>query len=160
MFVILVMVLFRIVGGEVRPEIEMPASATILVLKERIKEILNVEVTRQTLWLGDILLENDRIIDSYDFAQFVMINLIVTPFLGQPKVNILVKSSNKVEHIRMRETKKVAELKNKISRRWGIPVRKMTLHRLSKEMDDNLPLSAYYINQDSEVEVRVHVEAR
>jgi hypothetical protein len=154
------MVLFRITGGELKPEIEMPASATILALKERINEVLNMEVARQTLSFGSMLMENDRIIDSYGFPQFVVLSLIVRPLSGQRKINILVKSSSKVERIRMRETQKVAELREKISRRWGISVKKMTLLRLSKEMDDNLLLSAYYISRDSEVEVKVHTQPR
>lgn len=154
------MVLFRITGGELKPEIEMPPSATILELKEKIHELLKVEVGRQTLMFGHILMENDRIIDSYFFPQFIMLSLTVTPLLGQPKVNISLKSIDKVENIRIRETQKVVELREKISRRWGIPIKQITLFRLSEEMDDNLLLSAYYICQDSEIEVKIQIDTR
>jgi hypothetical protein len=83
-FVILAMVLLRIIGGELEPEIEMPASATILELKERINELLNVEVARQTLWYSYTRLENNCSIESYGFGQFTWLALRVNPLMAQP----------------------------------------------------------------------------
>lgn len=157
-FVIFAMVLFRIIGGELEPEIEMPATTTILELKERIDEILKVEVARQTLWFGFTSLENDHSIESYSFSHFTTLGLIVRPLPRQLKFNILVKSSSRVEHIRVRETQKVAELRNKISKHWSIPVVNVAFIRLTKKMDDDLPLCTYYIVQDFEVEVKVRIE--
>jgi hypothetical protein len=71
-----------------------------------------------------------------------------------------VKSAGRVEHIRARETQTVAELRNKISRHWSISVVNVALLRLSKKMEDHLPLSAYYISHDSEVELKVRIEPR
>ncbi|KAM3689223.1 hypothetical protein ACB098_09G030800 [Castanea mollissima] len=155
------MVRFRITGGELKPEIEMSSSGTILELKERIYELCNVEVARQTLFFYATELENDRTIESYEFLQpFETLGLVVTPLSGDPKFDILVKSSTAEDCVRVRETQKVADLRRKIERRWGILAQKITLLSHSIEMNDDHLLSAYYVNRGSIVEVKVSIESR
>ena len=154
------MVRFRITGGELKPEIEMSSSGTILELKERIYELWNVEVARQTLFFDATELENDRKIESYEFQPFETLGLVVTPLSGDPKFDILVKSSTAEDCIRVRETQKVADLRRKIERRWGILAQKITLLSHSIEMNDDHLLSAYYVNRGSIVEVKVSIESR
>ena len=154
------MVRFRITGGELKPEIEMSSSGTILELKERIYELWNVEVARQTLFFDATELENDRKIESYEFQPFDTLGLVVTPLSGDPKFDILVKSSTAEDCIRVRETQKVADLRRKIERRWGILAQKITLLSHSIEMNDDHLLSAYYVNRGSIVEVKVSIESR
>ncbi|KAJ7976931.1 Ubiquitin domain-containing protein [Quillaja saponaria] len=150
---------FTITGGEVVPEIEMPPSATILDLKQRTKEELDVEVDRQTLLYNQMELSNEHPIE-YVYQEFVTLNLVVTPLVGQPKINVVVRSSTAEGFVRIKETYTVADFKRKIERLWGIPTEKIILRRLSQEMEDNLWLSAYYVNEGSEVEVIVIVDPR
>ena len=157
-FVILAIVLLRIIGSELEPEIEMLISATILELKERINELLNVEVARQTLWYSYTRLKNNCSIESYGFGHCTWLALRVNPLMGQPKFNILVKFAGMVEHIRVRETQTVAELRNKISRHWSILVVNVALIGLSKKIKDHVPLSTYHIGHDLKVELKVHIE--
>ncbi|KAH9790060.1 hypothetical protein KPL71_003270 [Citrus sinensis] len=154
------MVHFAITGGEVIPEIEMPMFATILDLKETIEEILDVDVARQTLNFNNQVLTNDQTIGHLNLGPFAALALVVTPLAGQPKFNILVKSINEEINIRVKETTLVVDLKRKLERRCGILFEKITLHRLSKEMEDDFPLSAYYVCEGSEVEMTTKIEPR
>lgn len=154
------MVHFAITGGEVIPEIEMPMFATILDLKETIEEILDVDVARQTLNFSNQVLTNDQTIGHLNLGPFAALGLVVTPLAGQPKFNILVKYINEEINIRVKETTLVVDLKRKLERRCGILTEKITLHRLSKEMEDDFPLSAYYVCEDSEVEMTTKIEPR
>lgn len=154
------MVHFTITGGEVIPEIEMPMFAPILDLKERIEEILDVDVARQTLNFNNQVLTNDQTIGHLNLGPFAALALVVTPLAGQPKFNILVKSINEEINITVKETTLVVDLKRKLERRRGILIEKITLHRLSKEMGDDFPLSAYYVCEGSEVEMTTKIEPR
>lgn len=91
---------------------------------------------------------------------FETLGLVVTPRSGDPKFDILVKSSTAEDRIRVRETQKVADLRRKIERRWGILAQKITLLSHSIEMNDDHLLSAYYVNRGSIVEVKVSIESR
>lgn len=71
-----------------------------------------------------------------------------------------MKSINEEINIRVKETTLVVDLKRKLERRRGILIEKITLHRLSKEMEDDFPLSAYYVCEDSEVEMTTKIEPR
>lgn len=155
------MMRIKIAGGEVIPEIAIPPSATVLELKERIKEVLDVEVDRQTLQFCHLKLENHRSIESYGSAgSLSMLEMEVTPLPGQPKFRIAVKSAFKEDVFMVRETQKVADLESQISQSWGILPESLTLFRLSEKMERYHPLSAYYVNQDSEVKVAIDIEPR
>lgn len=152
----------KIAGGEVIPEIALPPSATVLQLKERIKEVLDVEVDRQTLQFCPSTLENHRSLESYGFEHdgLVMLDLEVAPSPGQPKFRVAVRSASMEDHFRVTETQNVEDLKSEISRRWGIPPQMLTLFRLSKKMEDNHLLSKYYVSRHSEVKVEITIEPR
>lgn len=154
------MVFFKITGGELKPELEMSSSATILELKEWIHERLNVEIARQALFFDKIELEDDRTIESYEFEAVEILGLVVTPVPEDPIYEILVKSTTAEARIRVRETQKVVELRGKIERLWGIPTQYISLSRHGIVMDDHHPLSAYYVNQGCTVVVKVIVNAR
>lgn len=154
------MVLIIITGGQVTPEIETPHSATILDVKRGIEERLSVEVERQTLWLDEIMLQDEDRVGNYFPQRYGVLRLSVTPLPGEPKFIIWVKYKD--EHlgiVRIRETIMVADLRGKIERRWGI-LSGMTMFHLDTEMIDDRPLSAYYITDNSVVEIKIEIEAR
>ncbi|KAJ4724374.1 Ubiquitin domain-containing protein [Melia azedarach] len=153
------MVLLVISGGQVVPEIEMPISATILQLKERIEAVINILVLRQTLSFNDNVLRNDQTIDEFNFGKFATVVLDVQPLAGQPKFNIFVQSSaEEVTAISVRETTLVAALKRKIEKSCGVLAKNVSLYHLSKEMEDEFPLCAYYVCPGSEVEMTISMD--
>ncbi|KAK0604408.1 hypothetical protein LWI29_015381 [Acer saccharum] len=153
---------FRISGGQVTPEITMPISATILDLKERIQLFTDICMTRQTLRFNNQELTNDRTISHYEFGQFATLVLGVKPLDDRyPKFFILVKSCNEQSKlIRVKETTLVGDLRSKIERHFGIPGKLLSLFRLSQEMKDEFPISAYYVCAGSQVEVVINIEPR
>ncbi|KAK1587890.1 hypothetical protein Q3G72_017961 [Acer saccharum] len=153
---------FRITGGEVTPEITMPISATVLDLKERIQLFTGIVMTRQTLRFNNQELTNDRTISHYGFGQFATLVLDVKPLNDQfPKFYILAKYGNEQSKmIKVKETTLVGDLRSKIERQFGIPGKLMSLYRLSHEMNDDFPLSAYYVCAGCEVEVVINTESR
>lgn len=153
------MVVFRITGGELQPEIEVPAEATFLDLKDLIQSRLDIKVSRQMLMFNDKELRDDQIIAQLgvDFAPLL---LVVAPLSGQPKFCIIVESSIKDFIVKVRETYTVSHLKMKIQKQSGILFNNMRLYRLSEEMDDDLPLSAYYVCHGSKVEMIYGLDPR
>lgn len=154
------MVLFRIIGGEIVPEIEMSCSETIFDLKEKIQEELEVEVHRQNLWYNNKELRNHEFIEDYGFHRDATITLSVKLLPPQVKLHVLVKHTGSNGYVRVKETDNVRDLRQKVERYWGIPSELFTLYRLNVEMVDNHPLYAYYINEASEVELCVSVQPR
>lgn len=155
------MVLIIITGGQITPEVEVPPTATVLQAKERIEERLNIEVHRQSLWADNIELQNHETVENHVGERYGMLRLSVTPS-SLPKCNILLKFPNQsVGYVRIKETCTVDDLRSKIGRRWGIVTSdRITLFHRSTEMLSDRPLSAYYITDDSEVEVKIETEAR
>ncbi|KAJ4724367.1 Ubiquitin domain-containing protein [Melia azedarach] len=146
---------FKITGGEVVPEIEMLASATIFDLKKKIESILEVGVSRQTLRFNNQVLTNERKIERYNFSQSATLVLLVAPLPGHPRLKICVKSPYELSsNIRVKETTLVADLKKEISDRWIVAAKSMTLYRLSTKMEEDLPVSDYYVCEGSKIEVR------
>ncbi|KAF3441852.1 hypothetical protein FNV43_RR15767 [Rhamnella rubrinervis] len=141
---------------------EVPDPASFLQVKQKIKEIANVEEDRQTLFYNQVRLEDEYFVHQFVYDEFAELELTVTPLPGDPKVSIVAKSSNREdEPINVGETQSVAHLRNKISRRWGIfPPSKITLTRLSHAMEDDHLLSDYYVCEGAEVNVVVHVSPR
>lgn len=150
-----------ITGAEVGIEMEMPGPASFLQVKQKIKEIANVEEDRQTLFYNQVRLEDEYLVYEFVYDEFAELELRVAPLPGDPKVAIVAKSPNREdEPINVRETQSVAHLRNKISRRWGIPPKKITLTRLSHDMEDAHRLSDYYVCEGAEVNVAVHISPR
>ncbi|KAK7279327.1 hypothetical protein RJT34_24375 [Clitoria ternatea] len=154
------MVYFTIAGGEIVPEIEMSSSETILDLKEKIRKELEVEVDRQNLWYNNRMLRDHELIADHGFRGNVRLMLNVTPLSPDYKLHVMVKHPGSDGFVRVRETDKVRHLRGKVERCWGVPPRRFTLSRLNVEMKDNFPLSAYYINEASEVELKIIIEPR
>ena len=154
------MVRFTISGGEIVPEIDMQLHNTFFDLKEKIQEELSVEVSRQSLWFNTREVKDHEFIKDYEFGQGAALSLTVRPIPGSPKLHVLVKFAGSSGYIRMRETDNVYSLRRKVEKYWGIPLDLLTIRRLSKEMEDDRPLYAYYINEDTEVELSVHIEPR
>ncbi|GAV75803.1 ubiquitin domain-containing protein [Cephalotus follicularis] len=153
-------VTLRIGGGEVIHEIETSLTHMLIHLKSLIEGQMGIALDRQTLWFNDEELRNDRTIESYGFEQHDTIKLVVEPLPGDPKVEVVVRSHIKEERIRVKETYTVGDLKRKIERRWGILSSYITLTRMSKEMEDDMPLSAYYVCEGSLVELVINREPR
>ncbi|KAI9164734.1 hypothetical protein LWI28_001051 [Acer negundo] len=148
-------VLFAITGGEVVPEIEMPVSGTIFELKKKIESVLNLKVERQTLRYDNEELINDRSTAYYDFKKNVATLVLHFKLLsGKQKFNILVKSNREEFNVKVKETTLVAELKNKIEKH-SYSIKYLDFYHLSTKMDaDDLPLSAYYVSEGSEIKVK------
>lgn len=112
------MVLLKIVGGEVIPEIEMLESATVLDLKEKIETILNVGVARQTLKFRNQVLMNDQTIGHWNFEQHA--SIVLCQATGwQPKFNISVENNYGEKTIlKVRENTLVDEVKGRLDKEW------------------------------------------
>ena len=123
---------FEIKGGEVVRDIEMSTASTILELKRRWE------------W-GD-----------KDFYSAASVHLTVMPE-PEKEFFIVLKSSRPVADVKVKETNTVFDLKMKIQKLWGIEKKNVTLFRLSKEMEDDLLLCAYYVYEGSEVEVEIAI---
>ncbi|KHN48259.1 hypothetical protein glysoja_007928 [Glycine soja] len=63
-------------------------------------------------------------------------------------------------YVEVKETDKVRDLCSKVERQWGIPSELIPLKRHDIVMEDHLPLSAYYVNEASEVQLSVLIEPR
>ncbi|KAK3185214.1 hypothetical protein Dsin_032500 [Dipteronia sinensis] len=116
-------VLFKITGGVVIPEVEMPISATILELKKKIKieSVLKLKAERQTLRHQNQELNNDRTIAYYDFKKNVAtLVLHFKPLPGKPKFNITVKDGDDEFNVKVKETTLVADLFKEIEKRWDL----------------------------------------
>lgn len=154
------MVNVKITGGEIEPVIEMSLSELVFDLKSKIEDKLDVRVHRQRLWYSDIELDNEKRIAFYAMCGDETVTLTVNPLPPDVKLHVLVKHVGSNGYVRVRETDTVGELRGKVSRYWGISTRLITLSRLNVEMLDDRPLSAYYINEDSEVKLSVLIEPR
>lgn len=144
---------FKILGGEITPEIEIPVSATIPDLKTRIETILGIAVGRQTLRYNNRELVNDQKIQHYNFGRAAELILKVTPPAGRPRFNISAKSNyNAQVKVKVKETTRVSKLKKKLEEHWIFSTEDLTLYRLGQEMEDDFPLSAYYISEGAHIE--------
>ncbi|KAH1101500.1 hypothetical protein GYH30_036194 [Glycine max] len=124
------MVLFKIDGGKRVPEIEMSLLDTILDLKQKIQE-LDVEVYRQRLWHKDRMLRDNELIHDQAFCASKTLHLTVTPLSPQHTLSVKVKFVGSDGYVEVKETDK-----------------------------DHLPLSAYYVNEATEVQLSVLIEPR
>ncbi|KAK3185215.1 hypothetical protein Dsin_032501 [Dipteronia sinensis] len=149
-------VLFTITGGEVIPEIEMPVSATIFELKKKIESVLNLKVERQTLRHDNEELNNGRTIAYYDFQKNVAtLVLHFKPLSGKPKFNITLKDGNEEFNVKVKETTLIGDLIKKIEKCMGCSIKYMNLYHLSTKIEEeDLPITAYYISEGSEIEVK------
>lgn len=154
------MICFKITGGQIVPEIDMVASETIFDLKLEIQKELGVGVERQSLWYYTRELRDEEVIEAYRFRERETLNLTVRALPQGTKVHVLVKQMGANGYVRMRETDKVADLRRKVEKYWGIPQRLFFLRRFDREMEDDLPLFAYYITEDTEVHLVVNIEPR
>ncbi|KAK1568726.1 hypothetical protein Q3G72_027927 [Acer saccharum] len=150
-------VLFTITGGEVIPEIEMAVSATILELKKKIKSVLNLKAERQTLRHDNEELNDDRTIVYYDFKKNVatLVLHFKPPLSGKPKFDITVKDGDDEFNVKVMETTSIADLIKKIEKCTGYSIKYMNLYHLSTKIEEeDLPITAYYISEGSEIEVK------
>ncbi|TKY52965.1 ubiquitin C [Spatholobus suberectus] len=154
------MVLLKIAGGEIVPEIEMSILDTIFDLKQKIQKELDVEVYRQSLWHNNRMLRDQELIHDYGFGVSERLYLTVTPLSPEHKLSVMVKFVGSDGYVTVKETDKVRELRSKVERYWSIPSELITLKRRNVVMEDNLPLSAYYVNEASEVQLSVLIEPR
>ncbi|KAI3437500.1 DYW_deaminase domain-containing protein [Psidium guajava] len=151
------MVLLRIAGGEITPQIEVTRFDTILNLKETIRDALGVEVGRQTLVYDERALLDDVEIRHCIFGREpATVTLHVAPLPEGTKIAVRLESSLKQESMRrIQETDSVAGLRSKIERRWGLRSCSIALFPLDTQMSEDLPLSAYYVVDGAEIDVQV-----
>ena len=150
---------FEIMGGEVVPEIQMPSSATILDLKLKIQEDLDVKVKRQTLRFHHINLSDEDLISDYAFDSLTSVYLSVVPEPEKEFFIVLKSRTRPTANVRVKESYKVKELKSKIKKLWGIEKKNISLFRLWERMDDDDDfLYSYYVYEGSEVfaEIRIN----
>lgn len=150
------MVLLHIAGGEITPQIEVGHFENILNLKEMIRDVLGVEIGRQTLAYDERVLHDDEEIRHCIFGRdSVTVTLRVAPLPEGTKIAVQLESSLKQGSMRTRETDSVANLRNKIERRWGLRNCSIALFRLDTQMNGDLPLSAYYVVDGTVIDVQV-----
>lgn len=154
------MVLFKIAGGEIVPKIEMSLLDTISDLKQRIKKELDVEVHRQSLWHKNRKLRDRDLVHDYGFGVSETLYLTVTPLSPQHKVSVLVKFVGGDGYVKVTEKDNVSVLRGEVETHWGIDSEHIILKCCDVVMEDHLPLSSYYVNEDSEVQLSVEIEPR
>jgi len=143
------------------PEIQMTLSDTVFDLKRKIQKELDVEIYRQNLWHHNRIMRDHEYIEDYDFRVSETLYLSVTPLPPRHKLHVLIKSAGSDDgYVRVRETDKVNDLRSKVERYWGVPSHLITLRRRNVVMENNLPLYAYYVNEASEVELSITIQAR
>ncbi|KAK0590138.1 hypothetical protein LWI29_023134 [Acer saccharum] len=153
-------VLFKITGGVMIPEIEMPISATILELKKKIESVLKLKAERQTLRHHNQELNNGRTIAYYDFKKNVAtLVLHFKPLPGKPKFNVLVKSKYDEFNVKVKETTLVADLFKEIEKRLRYSlIKNYNVYHLSTKIEEeDLPVTAYYICEGSNIEVKLKI---
>ncbi|XLU47037.1 hypothetical protein S245_041851 [Arachis hypogaea] len=154
------MVLFKIAGAQIVPEIDMYPNETIFDLKDKIEEKLGVGIHRQALWYQETKLKDEARIRDYGFHCDTTLILTVTPLPPDLKLHVLVKFNGSNGYVRVRETDKVSDLRRKVEKYWAIPQQLFALRRFKVEMKDSYPLSAYYVTDDSDVELAMLLQPR
>ncbi|KAH8505970.1 hypothetical protein Peur_044735 [Populus x canadensis] len=149
-----------IVGAKVTLAFEMFPLCTIGEVKQKITERTNLNRNRLTLRGGHNLeeLEDYRTLEECRYRGEATIHLDVSPLSGNPEFDIAVGlPNNDWKAMKVRETTTVAELKDKIMERWGIPTCRMTLTRLDTTMEeDSSSLIDYYISLMGVIRVVEH----
>lgn len=146
-------VLFTITGGQVIPKIRMPILGTIFDLKNEISEALDVDVMRQTLVAKDtVILRDKNTIFSYHLGEDATIDLHVEPYFFSFNIQIKIEGSYQTMTVQD-ESDLVSKLKHDIEKEWGISSDGFSLYRLSKKMEDDLPLSSYYVCKGCKIDV-------
>ncbi|KAJ4724376.1 Ubiquitin domain-containing protein [Melia azedarach] len=158
-------IVLRFTGKELIPVMEIPLSATINELKERIEALLDVHVTRQTLSFNRETLRDDKTVGYYfsNLLPHATVALAVQTLQGEPDFNISVKFEEDMIDVRVKETTLVYDLKGMIERRSGILSKHMKLLRLGTEMVDHFPISSYYVcgeGEGSQVELTLNINPR
>ncbi|CAK7343926.1 unnamed protein product [Dovyalis caffra] len=152
-------IMCTIVGAKVTLAIEMFPLYTIGEVKQKITELTNLNRNRLTLRGSHYLeeLEDYLTLEECRYKGEATIHLDVSPLSGNPEFDLVVGlPENGWKAVRVRETITVAELKDKIMDRWGIPTDKMTLIRLNTTVDDDSSrLIDYYISLLSDIRVVV-----
>ncbi|KAG8640647.1 hypothetical protein MANES_13G072350v8 [Manihot esculenta] len=138
---------------EVKLLISIPTSATIEQLKEKIKEQTGVPVSQQTLLYDNTSLSDSCTIKEGKFCSpIVGVVLDVSPAPKEINVNVTVTClAFRISVIVNPNKETVIQLKQKVGEIWGIETKDITLWRLSRKMQDHLPLYRYYINEGSDV---------
>ncbi|GKV40956.1 hypothetical protein SLEP1_g48541 [Rubroshorea leprosula] len=102
-------------------------------------------------------LQDDLHIKDYNLQPFSEVALSVEPYNNDEKFTIQVMLSvDCSENVRVRETMSVAKLKGKVEKRFG-PGECTASTRLGVVMEDDFPLSAYYVNPNLLIEVTIKI---
>lgn len=144
-------VTFLISGGEIRPQITMPTSATILQLKQMINEKIRVPVSRQNLLYGNTKLLDWTPINRYNFGTFTELILATDMYPDERVITVSVSSPAFDIGLRVNKVHKVIQVKQKLAEICAIDTESITLWYMSKKMQDEKPLYKYYITDGSQI---------
>lgn len=144
-------VTFLISGGEIRPQITMPTSATILQLKQMINEKIRVPVSRQNLLYGNTKLLDWTPINRYNFGTFAELILAIDMYPDERVITVSVSSPAFDIGLRVNKVHKVIQVKQKLAEICAIDTESITLWYMSKKMQDEKPLYKYYITDGSQI---------
>ncbi|KAJ6299924.1 hypothetical protein OIU76_020840 [Salix suchowensis] len=153
-------VLCKIVGAQATLSFEMYPLYTVGEVKQEITSRTNVSRNHLTLRGSHYLerLDDHVTLEECGYRGEATIHLGVRRSPGNPGFDLVVglPNNNGWKPVRVRETTTVAELKDKIMQRWGIPADKMTLIRLSTVMEDSYCLLDYLISKLGDVRVEIN----
>ncbi|KAH7511980.1 uncharacterized protein LOC107431876 [Ziziphus jujuba] len=145
-----------ITGSKIPFEVDAIGPMTFQQVKEKIRNAVNVEPERQNLYYNEVKMQDEHQVRQCVLDFFGYIELRVTPLPENAKVTVLCKARNRdVEAISIRETDTVESLRSKLSMTWGIPMEKIVLHRCGSHMEDDFPLSDYYVCEGAQVNVSI-----
>jgi hypothetical protein len=136
---------------------------TIGEVKLEITNRTNVIRNHLTLSCSHYLekLDDYLTLEEYGYKGEATIHIDVSRSLENLDVDLVVgMPNNGWKLVRAQETTMVAELKDKIMERWGIPTDKMTLIRLNTVMEDSYYLIDYLISKLGDVKVEINDESK
>ncbi|KAF3456718.1 hypothetical protein FNV43_RR01372 [Rhamnella rubrinervis] len=140
-------------------DVDVPRGASFLQVKQKIKELMKVEVDRQTLVFETEPMEDASQVPDRAWETYVVLS--VAPLPGDPSFEIVAKSANREDDlITVKETQSVDDLRNDIAERWGLShYTSIFLIRLPAPpgpMENGDLLSDYLTCQGVEILVKLH----
>ncbi|XP_010243141.1 PREDICTED: polyubiquitin-like [Nelumbo nucifera] len=136
-------------------QIEVTPSMTFLEVKQKMEQISGAGVARQSLWLYGSEVRDDRDMEFYDIEDGATIILNYERVSLGYTFPIVAKTPTEELSVEVEEALTVAKLKERIQAIAKIPVEKMALFHFSREMEDALFLSAYFVTEDSKIEIKL-----
>ena len=129
--------------------VNIEGANTVAELKEKITEKEGIPATQQRLVFAGKCLEDDRVLNDYNIQKESTVHLLLRLRGG---MQLFVKTlTGRTMTVNVEGTNTVAELKEKITEREGIPAEQQRLVFAGKCLEDDRVLSDYNIQKESTI---------